>query len=402
MARDNRLLRGVSTRAVHGGERPDKDTGASSPSIVMSSTFVVDAPLSFSAESREHDAPYVYGRWGNPTVRQLEDKLTLLEEGEACVCFASGMAATSALLLSLLERGDHVVMSDVNYPGTAELARNTLPRFGIEVTMVDSGKTEQVAEALRPNTRLVWIETPAIPILRLTDIQATAELAHSVGAELAVDSTFASPIATRPITLGADYVVHSLTKYIGGHGDAMGGAVIGKKSGLQKIDLEGQVHFGGIISPFNAWLILRGAATLPIRMQAHEKNAIQIAEFLEQHSKVSSVRYPGLASHPQHELACRQMDNFSGMISVQIPDGQNLAERMMQNLSIFHYAVSLGHHRSLIFWIGTEDLVKNSFKLEGKALADYRAWAGDGVFRLSIGLEDAEDLTAGLDQVLSG
>jgi methionine-gamma-lyase len=387
---------------VHGGERPDKETGASSPNIVMSSTFVVDAPLSFSAESREHDAPYVYGRWGNPTVRQLEDKLTLLEEGEACVCFASGMAATSALFLSLLTHGDHVIMSDVNYPGTAELARNSLPRFGIEVTMVDSGQTEQVAEALRPNTRLVWIETPANPILRLTDIQAIAELTHSVGAELAVDSTFASPIATRPITLGADYVVHSLTKYIGGHGDAMGGAIIGSKAGLEKIDLEGQVHLGGIISPFNAWLILRGAATLPIRMQAHEKNAMHIAEFLEQHSKVSTVRYPGLASHPQHELACRQMDNFSGMISIQVPGGRDVAARMMQELSIFHYAVSLGHHRSLIFWIGTEDLVKNSFKLEGKALADYRAWAGDGVFRLSIGLEDAEDLCADLDQVLSG
>ncbi len=402
MARDNSLLRGVSTRAVHGGERPDKETGASSPSIVMSSTFVVDAPLSFSAESREHDAPYVYGRWGNPTVRQLEDKLTLLEEGEACVCFASGMAATSALLLSLLKHGDHVIMSDVNYPGTAELARNTLPRFGIEVTTVDSGQTEQVAEALRPNTRLVWIETPANPILRLTDIRVTAELAHSVGAELAVDSTFASPIATRPITLGADYVVHSLTKYIGGHGDAMGGAIIGSKASLARIDLEGQVHLGGIISPFNAWLILRGAATLPLRMQAHEKNAMHIAEFLEQHPKVSSIRYPGLASHPQHELACRQMDNFSGMIAIQVPGGRDVAARMMQELSIFHYAVSLGHHRSLIFWIGTEDLVKSSFKLEGKALADYRAWAGDGVFRLSIGLEDVEDLTADLDQVLSG
>jgi methionine-gamma-lyase len=368
----------------------------------MSSTFVVDAPLSFSAESREHDAPYVYGRWGNPTVRQLEDKLTLLEEGEACVCFASGMAATSALLLSLLKHGDHVIMSDVNYPGTAELARNSLPRFGIEVTTVNSGQTERVAEVLRPNTRLVWIETPANPILRLTDIQAIGELAHSVGAELAVDSTFASPIATRPITLGADYVVHSLTKYIGGHGDAMGGAIIGSKAALEKIDLEGQVHLGGIISPFNAWLILRGAATLPIRMQAHEKNAMQVAEFLERHSKVSSVRYPGLASHPQHELARRQMDNFSGMISVQVPGGQAVASRMMQKLSIFHYAVSLGHHRSLIFWIGTDDLVRNSFKLEGKALADYRAWAGDGVFRLSIGLEDADDLCADLDQVLSG
>ena len=182
----------------------------------------------------------------------------------------------------------------------------------------------------------------------------------------------------------------------------MGGAIIGSKAALEKIDLEGQVHLGGIISPFNAWLILRGAATLPIRMQAHEKNAMQVAEFLERHSKVSSVRYPGLASHPQHELARRQMDNFSGMISVQVPGGQAGASRMMQKLSIFHYAVSLGHHRSLIFWIGTDDLVRNSFKLEGKALADYRAWAGDGVFSLSIGLEDADDLCADLDQVLSG
>lgn len=400
MSRDESLLRGIKSRAVHGGEQPDPQTGASSPNIVMSSTFAVDAPMSFSAENRDENAPYVYGRWGNPTVRQLEKKLALLEETEACLCFASGMAATSAVLLSVLKQGDHVVMSDVNYPGTAELARNTLSRYGIEVTAVDTSRPELVAQSMQPNTRLLWIETPANPILRLADISVLSEIAHANKAELAVDSTFASPVATRPVTLGADYVVHSLTKYIGGHGDAIGGAVLGRRSKLQHIDLEGLVHLGGVISPFNAWLILRGAATLPIRMQAHADSALIVAKFLEEHPAVHSVRYPGLSSHPQHDLARRQMDNFSGMIAAQIEGGPEVAQRMMSDLSVFHYAVSLGHHRSLIFWIGTDDLVSSSFKLDGEALVRYREWAGQGVFRISIGLEDPEDLCADLEQVL--
>jgi methionine-gamma-lyase len=400
MASDNSLTRGFMTRAVHSGESPDAATGASAPNIVMSSTFVIDEPISFSAQDKPDDAPYVYSRWDNPTVTVLQDKLAALEEAEACRCFASGMAATSALLLSTLSQGDRLVMSDSNYPGTAELARKTLTRLGVDVILADLSDLEEAARAITAGVRLVWAETPANPTLRLTDICGVAELAHSVGAEFAVDSTFASPVATRPLKLGADYVVHSLTKYCCGHGDAMGGAVLGRRDKLRNVESDGQIYLGGVISPFNAWLINRGLATLPMRMQAHQANAIHVAKYLEGHTKVKRVLYPGLSSHPQFDLAVRQMDNFSGMVSVQIDNGPGLAERMMSDLKIFHYAVSLGHHRSLIYWLGTDDLMKSSYALEGQALDAYRAFAGDGVFRISVGLEDPEDLCDDLAQIL--
>ena len=400
MGNDNSLTRGFMTRAVHSGESPDAATGASAPNIVMSSTFVIDEPISFSAQDKPDDAPYVYSRWDNPTVTVLQDKLAALEEAEACRCFASGMAATSALLLSTLSQGDRLVMSDSNYPGTAELARKTLTRLGVDVILADLSDLEEAARAITAGVRLVWAETPANPTLRLTDIRGVAELAHSVGAELAVDSTFASPVATRPLMLGADYVVHSLTKYCCGHGDAMGGAVLGRRDKLRNVESDGQIYMGGVISPFNAWLINRGLATLPMRMQAHQTNAIYVANYLEGHTKVKRVLYPGLSSHPQFDLAVRQMDNFSGMVSVQIDNGPGLAERMMSDLKIFHYAVSLGHHRSLIYWLGTDDLMKSSYALDGQALDAYRAFAGDGVFRISVGLEDPEDLCDDLAQIL--
>ena len=400
MSNDNSPTRGFMTRAVHSGESPDVATGASAPNIVMSSTFVIDEPISFSAQDKPDDAPYVYSRWDNPTVTVLQDKLAALEEAEACRCFASGMAATSALLLSTLSQGDRLVMSDSNYPGTAELARKTLTRLGVDVILADLSDLEAAARAITTGVRLVWAETPANPTLRLTDIRGVAELAHSVGAEFAVDSTFATPVATRPLLLGADYVVHSLTKYCCGHGDAMGGAVLGRRDKLKNVESDGQIYMGGVISPFNAWLINRGLATLPMRMQAHQTNATRVAEFLEGHKKVKKVLYPGLSSHPQFDLAVRQMDNYSGMVSVQVEDGPGLVERMMSDLKIFHYAVSLGHHRSLIYWLGTDDLMQSSYALEGRALDAYRAFAGDGVFRISMGLEDPEDLCDDLAQIL--
>ena len=400
MSNDNSPTRGFMTRAVHSGESPDVATGASAPNIVMSSTFVIDEPISFSAQDKPDDAPYVYSRWDNPTVAVLQDKLAALEEAEACRCFASGMAATSALLLSTLSQGDRLVMSDSNYPGTAELARKTLTRLGVDVILADLSDLEAAARAITTGVRLVWAETPANPTLRLTDIRGVAELAHSVGAEFAVDSTFATPVATRPLLLGADYVVHSLTKYCCGHGDAMGGAVLGRRDKLKNVESDGQIYMGGVISPFNAWLINRGLATLPMRMQVHQTNATRVAEFLEGHKKVKKVLYPGLSSHPQFDLAVRQMDNYSGMVSVQVDDGPGLVERMMSDLKIFHYAVSLGHHRSLIYWLGTDDLMQSSYALEGRALDAYRAFAGDGVFRISVGLEDPEDLCDDLAQIL--
>ena len=394
--------RGPNTLAVHAGEAPDPITGASAPNLVMSTTFAMEEPAGFSINAFEGELPYIYTRWGNPTVRMLEEKLAALEGAEDCVVFGSGMAATSAVLLSGLKAGDHLVMSDVNYAGTAELARNTLPEFGIQTSAVDTSDLAAVEAAMRPETRMLWIETPANPILRLTDIAAIAGIAGSVRVPLVVDSTFATPIATQPLALGADFVVHSLTKYIGGHGDALGGAVLGSRERVEPLRTHALVHFGGVLSPFNAWLIARGAATLPIRMRAHEEGARRVAEFLEGHPRVGRVNYPGLASHPQHELVRRQMANCSGTLSFQVRgDGGALARRMAKELSIIHYAVSLGHQRSLIYWIDTDAMMESTFHLEGGQLAGYREFAGDGVFRLSVGLEDAGDLCEDLDRVLS-
>ncbi len=390
---------GFATRAVHAGEAPDPATGASAPNLVMSTTFTMDEPAGFSINAFGDETPYIYTRWGNPTVAMLERKLAALEGAEDCVAFASGMAATAAVLLATLKPGDHLLISDVNYAGTAELAKHGLPQ-GISTTAVDSADPANVTAAIRPETRLIWIETPANPTLKLTDIAAVAAIAKRRGALLAVDSTFATPMATRPVELGADFVVHSLTKYLGGHGDALGGAVLGGRELLAPLRNDALVHFGGCISPFNAWLIARGAATLPIRMQAHAATAQRVAEFLDDHPTVLRVNYPGLASHPQHDLARRQMANFSGMLSFQAKGGEARARRMATELQIVHYAVSLGHHRSLVYWIDTDALMASSFQLSGRQLASYREFAGDGVFRLSVGLEDADDICADLDRVL--
>lgn len=392
---------GLQTQAVHAGESPDPVTRAASPNLVMSTTFVIDeAGGSFSGLSLTDDAPFVYTRWGNPTVRQLEQKLAVLDRGEAAVTFSTGMAATAALLLHLLSSGDHLVVSDVAYAGVAELVHDTLAKLGVQISVADLSDVEDLRRALRPNTRLVWAETPANPILKLTDIRAVAEVTHQAGARLVVDSTFATPIATRPIELGADFVVHSLTKYIGGHGDALGGAIVGPAEQLAKLRLDTAIHLGGALSPFNAWLILRGIATLPLRMAAHASNAQAVAQFLESHPRVRRVVYPGLASHPQAELARRQMANFSGMLAFQTDDGPQQAQRFAKRLEVFHHAVSLGHHRSLLFYIGTDDLQQHSFRLDDEHLARYRSWAGDGIFRVSVGLEDLQDLCADLDQAL--
>jgi len=393
--------RGVRTTAIHAGEAIDPVSRASSPNLVMSSTFAPTEATGFSARNRQGYEGFVYARLSNPTVKQLEDKLAALEEAQSCQCYASGMAASSALMLGRLSQGDHLVISDTNYVGTAELVRDTLPRFGIAVTPVDMSDLDMVERAITPRTRMLWVETPANPIMRLADIEALSRLARAKKVrDVAVDSTFASPIATRPLGLGADFVIHSLTKYIGGHGDAMGGAVLGRKADLDALNLEATVHFGGVLSPFNAWLILRGAATLPIRMRAHEETALAVAKFLEGHKGVKRVFYPGLESHPQHGLARRQMANFSGMMTFQVADGLALAKRMVEKLEVVHYAVSLGHHRSLIYWIPTADLMRSTFRHEGELLKRYRDFAGDGVFRFSVGLEDADDICADLDQVL--
>ena len=393
--------KGIQTLSIHGGENQDSATSASSPALVMSSTFTVDEEISFSANNLTAETPFVYTRWDNPTTRQLEQKLAILEQAEACIAFASGMAASAAVMLAHLSQGDHLIISNTNYPGTAEFARETLTRLGVEVTPVDTTETAEISNAMRDNTRMLWLETPSNPLLGIADITAAAGIAHEQGALLVVDSTFASPIATRPLNLGADLVIHSLTKYIGGHGDAMGGSVCGSQALLGPLRGEALVHYGGVISPFNAWLIMRGMATLPLRMRCHEANAHAVASFLEAHDKVEKVLYPGLESHPQHALARTQMDNFSGMISFRTANPKAIAQRMMRDFEVIHYAVSLGHHRSLVYLMQTADLIGSSYRLEGDEFDKYRDVAGEGIFRLSIGLEDSEDLIRDLEAVLA-
>jgi len=238
-------------------------------------------------------------------------------------------------------------------------------------------------------------------LLRLTDIELIASIAHQAGIKLAVDSTFATPIATKPLLLGADFVIHSLTKYLGGHGDALGGALLGSKADLTPLRKKTAIRLGGVISPFNAWLIMRGIATLPIRMRVHEENALKVAGYLENHPKVIKVIYPGLPSHPQYELAKRQMKNFSGIITFQVENGSEQAKIFAEKLQIIHYAVSLGHHRSLIFYLNSKDLLQSSFKLNTpEQLASWNNFAGEGIFRFSVGLEDADDIIADLEQAL--
>ena len=399
MSEKNHKLR-PRTLAIHGGERPDPVTHASAPNLVMSTTYIADPDTPFSAENLSEDTPFFYSRWSNPTVDQLERKLALLEGAEAGLAFGSGMAAISALFFHSLTPGDHLVISDVAYAGAEELTNDLIPALGIRVSKVNTSDLEDLREAVTPGTKLVYIETPSNPILRLTDIRAAAEIAHAAGAKLVVDSTFATPVATRPIELGADYVIHSLTKYLCGHGDAIGGALLGPQAELGKVRQRMVIRVGGILSPFNAWLIIRGMATLELRMQAHQENAFRVAGFLEQHPKVKKVIYPGLLSHPQHGLAQQQMQNYSGMISFQPVDGKRAARALSDHLQVIHYAVSLGHQRSLIIYLETSALLETTYKLTPPQLEAFRSYAGDGIFRFSVGLEDPEDIIEDLDQAL--
>lgn len=398
------MTQSENTLFLHGAEESRQAGAPVSPPIVAATSFHADPDgIGFSANDLAEAPPPFYTRWGNPTVSLLEQRLTLLEGGAGAVAYASGMAAISALFFSCLKAGDHLVFSNVCYAGVAELAHTILPRYGIETTAVDTSNPQAVADAIRPGlTRLIHVETPANPILRLSDIEILSSLAHGAGAELSVDSTIATPVATQPLSLGADYVVHSLTKYICGHGDALGGAVIARsQERLNVLRNDALIHHGGALSPFAAWLILRGLETLGPRMRLHEENARAVAQFLEDHPGVDHVLWPGLDTHPQAVLAKRQMRNFSGLLSFTVTgDGKLRARRLAQVLRVISYAVSLGKTKSLIFYIPTDDILRASFNLQGPDADAYREAAGDGVFRLSVGLEDAADLIGDLGRAL--
>lgn len=334
----------------------------------------------------------LYTRNGGANQGYLQEKLQSLEGGEDCVVLASGVAALSGLFFALLKSGDHVVFSNVTYIAVYRLLNELLPgKYGVETTIVDTSDLDKVRAVVRPNTKLIHIETPGNPTTQISDIAAIAQIAHANGALLSVDNTFASPYSQRPLELGADLVVESLTKYINGHGDSMGGAVIGAKSLVDRIRTDSMVNLGGAISPFNAWLIMRGAVTLPLRMREHNRNALAVARYLEGQKGVRFVAYPGLKSHKGHETARRQMmGGFGGVLAFGLNADHDTHNQFVVALRVITSAVSLGHDESLIVFLGENDERQYLYPEEFHS----------GFFRFSVGIEDAKDLIGDLDQAL--
>jgi cystathionine gamma-synthase len=367
------------TLAVHAGHAPDASTGAVSPPIYLSTTFERAADGGFPQG-------FVYIRDSNPNRRMLEECLAALEGGTAAAAFASGMAATHAVLQAL-SPGDRVIVPDDAYYGTPRLLREVFARWGLVHTAVDLTDLAAVRHALEAPTRLVWIETPSNPLLRITDVAAVATLAHGAGALVACDNTWASPALTRPLGLGADLVMHSTTKYLGGHSDVQGGIVVSRADDefFSRVRL-GQVLAGGVPSPFDCWLVLRGTRSLGCRLRAHCEHAAAVAEFLARHPGVSAVHYPGLRSHPGHGVAARQMSAFGGMLSFEVPGGRAAALGVAARLRVITRATSLG---------GSESLIEHRASVEGP-----QTRAPEGLLRMSVGLEHPDDLVGDLDHAL--
>lgn len=368
----------LETVAVRAGGEPDPSTGAIASPLHLSTTFE-HGP----AGEAVHGFTYIRGK--NPTQLRLESALNELEGGRGALVFSSGMAA-SAAVLQTLSPGSHVVISDDIYYAIRTLGREFLPKWGIESTTVDPGDTRALKNALRPNTKFVWIETPSNPLLKVFDIAAIARTVHEAGAELVVDNTFATPVLQRPIDLGADVVVHSTTKYCGGHSDVQGGCVVTKSTEL--FDKLSQVReiLGAVGSPFNSWLVLRGLRTLPCRMERHSANAAAVAAALTTSARVEAVYYPGLPAHPGHEIAQRQMKRFGGMLSFLVRGGREEALRVTSGVKLFVNATSLG---------GVESLIEHRASSEGKD-----STSPQNLLRVSVGLEHPQDLIDDLMQAL--
>lgn len=377
---------GFGTRAVHAGQAPEPVTGAIMPPIFQTSTYVQPAI------AEPHGGIYDYARVANPTREALERNLAALESGEHGMAFGSGLAAIEAVIKTL-SAGDHVVSEENTYGGTTRMFTRVLSRLGIEFSFVDTRDPENIAAAMRPETKLVHVETPTNPMMRICDLRAAAEVAHAGGAILMVDNTFASPFNQRPLELGADVVVHSTTKYLNGHSDIIGGVVVTRDEALAEEIRFVRKSSGAVPGPMDAWLCLRGTKTLHLRMAAHNANGMAVANFLEDHSAVDRVIYPGLRSHEQHEVARSQMDGFTGMISVDVGT-LDRARALVENTRIFQLAESLG---------GVESLISvPSLMTHASVPKEMRERAGvtDGLVRLSVGVEDADDLMADLDQAL--
>jgi len=385
---------GPGTKAIHAGRLPQNVFGEVSTPIFQSSTFAFPSAEVGAARFSGEQPGYIYTRLGNPTVSALEAGVAALEQGEFGIAAASGMAAISTTLLSLLRQGEHVVAGNCLYGPTEVLIEAELSRFGIGATMVDTTDLAAVEQAVTADTRLIYIETPTNPTMTLTDIAGAAEIARRRDLLLAVDNTFASPYLQRPLELGAHVVIHSLTKYINGHSDVVGGLVVVREAGLARAIKRTFTLLGGVMDPHQAWLILRGLNTLPLRLTRAQANAMALAGFLQQHPRVAWVRYPGLPGHPQHDLARRQMDGFGAMLCFGVKGGLEAGRRLMNRVRLITLAVSLG---------GVESLIEHPASMTHAGMSrESRERAGitDELVRLSVGCEDLADLQADLDQAL--
>jgi cystathionine gamma-synthase len=377
-------MRGFSTNAIHAGQEPDPATGAVILPIHQSSTFAQDGVGGLRAG-------YEYSRSANPTRTALQECLAALEGGRHALAFGSGMGASDVLLRVLLKPGDHIVIPHDAYGGTFRLVDKVLAHWGVEYTPVDLGDVAALRAALRPTTRAVWCETPTNPLLGIADIAAVADVAQTAGARLVVDNTFASPYLQQPLALGADVVLHSTTKYVGGHSDVVGGALVTSDDDLAEALRFTQNSVGSVPGPFDAWLTLRGAKTLAVRMERHSDNAERIAEMLAAHPAVTRVFYPGLAEHPGHEVAAKQMRRFGGMVSFTVAGGREAALRVCAATEIFTLAESLG---------GVESLIEHPAAMTHASVAGSALEVPDDLVRLSVGIEDVEDLAEDLRQAL--
>jgi methionine-gamma-lyase len=396
MTRSNRPL-GFATRAIHHGYDPLAHEGALTPPVHMTSTFAFETAGAGGEMFAGERAGHVYSRISNPTLSLLEDRMAVLEGGEAAIAFASGMGAITAVMWTFLSPGDEIIVDRTLYGCTFAFFRHGLAKFGVTVTHVDMRDPENLRAAISDRTRIVYFETPANPNMRLVDIAGVSAIARKAGAKTVVDNTYATPLLTRPLELGADIVVHSATKYLGGHGDLVAGIAVGNGADMQAVRLVGLKDMtGAVMAPLTAHLIMRGLKTLELRMERHCASAMAAAELLEAHSAVAAVHYPGLASFAQHELAARQMPGFGGMIAFELVGGMEAGIRFLDTLQLARRAVSLGDAETLVQHPAS--MTHSTYTAEERHAHDI----SDGLIRLSVGLETPGDILADLEQALRG
>ncbi|HHY12223.1 MAG TPA: aminotransferase class I/II-fold pyridoxal phosphate-dependent enzyme [Firmicutes bacterium] len=384
----------LETKATHIGQEPDPLTGSIVSPIYQTSTFVFPSVDEGAARFKGERDGYIYTRLGNPTLAALERSVSALENGEKGLAFASGMSAISSVIMAIVSAGDHIVADKCVYGCTFAFLTGILTRFGVEVDLVNCSEPEQVEKAIKPNTKLIYFESPANPVLKMVDMEAMARIGKKHDITTVVDNTFMSPIFQRPLDWGIDAVVHSATKYLGGHGDLIAGIAVGSHEFMEHVAATTLKDLGGVLGPLDAWLILRGIKTLPVRMERHEQNAMKVAEFLENHKGVEKVYYPGLVSHPQHELAKKQMTGFGGMLAFELKGGFEAGRTLMDSVRLCHLAVSLGE---------TGTLIEHPASMTHSPMTpEARSAAGiaEGLVRISVGLEHVDDIISDLSPAL--